>query len=47
MNPLLSNRWLEPCGNKLLERLLPWEKFGNMESDAVRLFGCVRRLSIC
>jgi hypothetical protein len=33
------------CGNKLLERLLPQGKFGNMDSSDARL--CDRSLSIC
>jgi hypothetical protein len=45
MSPLSSNQSPEPCGIKLLERLLPWEKFGNMESGTVRLGS--RSLSIC
>jgi len=45
MSPLFSTRGPEPCGIKLLERLLPWEKFGNMERSAGRLKH--RSLSIC
>jgi hypothetical protein len=40
-----SNRYPGPCGNKLLERLLPQGKFGNMDSSDARL--CGRSLSIC
>jgi hypothetical protein len=40
-----SDRWLESCGDKLLERLLPQGKFGNMERSDTRLYG--RSLSIC
>ena len=40
-----SDRWPGPYGNKLLERLLPQGKFGNMDSSDARL--CGRSLSIC
>jgi hypothetical protein len=40
-----SDLWPGPCGDKLLERLLPQEKFGNMERSDTRL--CGRSLSIC
>ena len=40
-----SNRYPVPCGEKLLERLLPQGKFGNMDSSDARL--CGRSLSIC
>jgi len=40
-----SDRWPGPCGDKLLERLLPQEKFGNMERSDTGL--CGRSLSIC
>jgi hypothetical protein len=40
-----SDRWSEPCGDKLLERLLPPGKFGNMDGSDVRR--CGRSLSIC
>ena len=40
-----SDRWLESCVDKLLERLLPQGKFGNMERSDTRLYG--RSLSIC
>ena len=40
-----SDRWLESCGDKLLERLLPQGKFGNMERSDSGL--CGRSLFIC
>jgi len=42
---MLSDRCLGPRGDKLLERLLPQGKFGNMESSDARV--CGRSLSIC
>ena len=39
------DRWPGPCGDKLVERLLPEGKFGNMDSSDARL--CGRSLSIC
>jgi len=42
---LSSDRWLGPCGDKMLERLLPQGKFGNMERSDTGLYG--RSLSIC
>jgi hypothetical protein len=42
---MLSDRQSGLYGNKLLERLLPQGKFGNMENSAARL--CGRSLSIC
>jgi hypothetical protein len=45
MSVMWSDRQSGPCGNKLLERLLPQGKFGNMESGAASL--CGRSLSIC
>lgn len=37
--------WSRLRGNKLLERLLPWAKFGNMDASIVRL--CGGSLLIC
>lgn len=34
-----SDRWPGPCRDKLLERLLPQENFGNMDSSDARLYG--------
>jgi len=33
------DRWPGPCGNKLLERLLPQGNFGNMESTVAKAAG--------
>ena len=40
-----SDRQSGPCGNILLERLLPQGKFGNMENSDASV--CGRSLSIC
>ena len=38
MSPISFHQGAEPCGNKLLERLLPQGKFGNMGPV---MHGCV------